>query len=136
MPNKFSELVKIAGHLRSDKGCPWDREQTILSMIEHFTEEAEEVKSAMEKGDHANLQEELGDLLFNIVLIAQIAKEEKLFNISKVLSGIEKKIKTRHTWVFGKDKAKTADEALVLWTRNKQKEKANAGANPKAKILT
>lgn len=126
MPNKFSALVKIAGQLRSNKGCPWDREQTILSMIEHFAEEAEEVKSAMAKGDHANLQEELGDLLFNIVLIAQIAKEEKLFDISRVLTGIEKKIKTRHTWVFGKDKAKTAEEALVLWRRNKQREKMKA----------
>lgn len=120
---KFDDVVKIAALLRSQKGCPWDRQQTIKSMLEHFAEEAEEVKDAIEKGDHENLKEELGDLLFNIVMISQIAKEQKLFNMDSVMTDIVKKIKTRHTWVFGKDKAKTPEEALILWQRNKAKEK-------------
>lgn len=124
--SNFQNLIKISAHLRSKKGCPWDRQQTIPTMLEHFANEAEEVKQAIAKGDHANLKEELGDLLFNIVMISQIAKEQKLFSIKDVLVDIEKKIISRHTWVFGKDKAKTPEEALVLWQRNKTKEKSKS----------
>lgn len=121
MPERFIQLKKLAEKLRGKNGCPWDKKQTIKSMLENIIGEAEEVKEAIEKEDYENLKEELGDLLFNIVMIAQIAEEKKLFTISEVLRDIEKKILDRHTWVFGKDKAKTADEALALWKRNKKK---------------
>ncbi|MFC1615513.1 MazG nucleotide pyrophosphohydrolase domain-containing protein [Patescibacteria group bacterium] len=119
----FKELIKIAEHLRSEKGCPWDREQTIASMLQYVESEVHEVRQAIENGDHQNLMEELGDVLFQIVMIAQIAKEKKYFNIDQVVNNACKKIKSRHTWVFGKDKAKTPEEALEMWQRNKEKEK-------------
>lgn len=123
MPDRFIKLTELAARLRSETGCPWDRKQTIKSMLKNIKEEAEEVDRAITRGHHENLREELGDLLFNIILIAQIAKEEKFFTISDVLRGIEEKIVSRHTWVFGKDKAKTPEEALAMWKANKEKEK-------------
>ncbi len=121
--DNFSKLVDIVKILRSKKGCPWDLEQTISSMGEFLSKEADEVKEAIEKIDHSNLKEELGDLLFNILLIARIAEEQKLFSLEQVLEGIIRKITDRHTWVFGKDKAKTTEEALALWHKNKKQEK-------------
>lgn len=120
----FPDLINLAEKLRSATGCPWDRQQTIESMLEHLEEEAGEVKEAIHKGDHKNLREELGDLLFQIVMISTIAKEKKYFTMNDVLRDIDKKIRSRHTWVFGKDKAKTPEEALAMWKRNKEKEKA------------
>lgn len=121
MPRRFIKLKKLAERLRGENGCPWDKKQTIKSMLKNIIGEAREVSEAITKEDHKNLKEELGDLLFNIVMIAQIAEEEKLFSISDVLRDIEEKIISRHTWVFGKDKAKTSHEALQLWKRNKRK---------------
>jgi tetrapyrrole methylase family protein / MazG family protein len=124
MPKKtFENLVKLAEKLRSDTGCPWDKKQTIASMLKCVDEEVEEVRQAIENGDHHNLKEELGDVLFQIVMISQIAKEQGYFEIEDVLEGIDKKIRSRHTWVFGKDKAKTPEEALEMWQRNKKREK-------------
>lgn len=124
MPKKdFKYLCELAAKLRSDTGCPWDREQTIASMLKHIEEEAGEVCQAIENGDHKNLREELGDVLFQVVMIAQIAKENGYFDMDHVLADIADKIVSRHTWVFGKDKAKTPEEALALWQRNKEKEK-------------
>lgn len=119
----FKYLLSLAAKLRSRTGCPWDRAQTIESMLEHLAEEAEEVSDAIKKNDHHNLREELGDLLFQIIMISQIAKEKKLFNIEQVIADIGKKIISRHTWVFGKEKAKTPEEAIAMWKANKVKEK-------------
>lgn len=91
-------------------------------MLKCIKEEADEVCQAIENSDHANLKEELGDVLFQIVMIAQIAKEHGHFDIDDVISGIEHKIISRHTWVFGKDKAKTPEEAIAMWKRNKARE--------------
>lgn len=119
----FNYLCKLAAKLRSKTGCPWDREQTILSMMQCIKEESDEVCQAIKNGDHENLKEELGDVLFQIVMIAQIAKEHKYFTMDQVLKEISKKIVSRHTWVFGKDKAKTPQEAIAMWKKNKAKEK-------------
>lgn len=121
--NTFQDLCKLAAMLRSDKGCPWDRAQTITTMLKCIKDETEEVCQAIEKGDHANLKEELGDVLFQVAMIAQIAKEHKYFTMDQVLKDIDHKIRSRHTWVFGKDKAKTPEEAIAMWKRNKEKEK-------------
>jgi uncharacterized protein YabN with tetrapyrrole methylase and pyrophosphatase domain len=120
----FQDLCKLAAMLRSDKGCPWDKAQTITTMLKCIKDETEEVCQAIEKGDHANLQEELGDVLFQVAMIAQIAKENKYFKIEDVLKDIDHKIRSRHTWVFGKDKAKTPEEAIAMWKKNKEIEKA------------
>jgi uncharacterized protein YabN with tetrapyrrole methylase and pyrophosphatase domain len=118
----FQTLCELAAKLRSDTGCPWDREQTILSMLKCIKEETNEVCQAIENGDHENLKEELGDVLFQIVMIAQIAQEHGYFDIDGVIKTIEHKIISRHTWVFGKDKAKTPQEAVAMWKRNKARE--------------
>lgn len=118
---EFKKLIKLAEKLRSETGCPWDRSRTLENMAEPIANEAKEVEEAFEKHDYENLKEELGDVLFNIVLIAQIAKESKKFSIKDILEDVDKKIRERHTWVFGKDKAKTAEEALEMWKKNKQK---------------
>ncbi len=123
MKPSFEELLKLAEILRSENGCPWDRQQTIESMVEHLDEEAKEVQQAIHNSDDKNLEEELGDLLFQIIMIAQIAKEEGKFDIQGAINRIDHKIRSRHTWVFGDDKASTPAEALALWQRNKQIEK-------------
>lgn len=128
MPKKsLKDLKDLAEKLRSDTGCPWDRKQTIASMLKCIDEEVHEVRQAIENGDHDNLKEELGDVLFQIVMIAQIAEEHKYFDLDDVVKGIYDKIKSRHTWVFGKDKAKTPEEALEMWRKNKKKEYVSPG---------
>lgn len=121
MLNSFQKLVDLAKHLRSEKGCPWDRKQTIESLIKHFFSEAQEMKEALEKKDNENLKEELGDILFNLVMMMNIAEEKKLFTMKEVFEGIAKKIVERHTWVFGNDKVETAEEAMKKWKENKKK---------------
>lgn len=121
---KFQELVDMAAKLRSkDGGCPWDQKQTIESLKKCILEEAAEVGEAIDEGDAKHIEEELGDLLFNMVLIAQIASEQGDFDMKGVLEKIGEKIVSRHTWVFGTDKASTAEEAVALWKKNKAKEK-------------
>lgn len=119
----FSTLVKLAKRLRAPGGCPWDQKQTIESLMKCIEEEADEVKEAIKKKDHPNLKEELGDLLFSMIMVMNIAEEGEHFTAHDVMKAIEEKIRSRHTWVFGSDKAATAEEALALWRRNKQKEK-------------
>ena len=73
----FKDLLKLAEILRSEKGCPWDREQTIASMLEFIESEVHEVRIAIENGDHENLREELGDEMFQLIMVAKIAIEKK-----------------------------------------------------------
>ena len=119
----FKDLLKLAEILRSEKGCPWDREQTIASMLEFIESEVHEVRVAIENGDHENLREELGDVMFQLIMVAQIAKENKYFDMDDVIKDIDIKIRDRHTWVFGDDKVETAEQAIALWKKNKAKEK-------------
>jgi len=120
---KFKNLLEISSTLRAEGGCPWDREQTIESLAHCITDEAEEVVQAIDKKDTENLEEEIGDLLFCLIMIAQIAKEEGKFDMGSVMDKIAEKMIARHTWVFGTDKAKTAEEAVELWLKNKAVEK-------------
>jgi uncharacterized protein YabN with tetrapyrrole methylase and pyrophosphatase domain len=128
MPKKspafyFSRLLKIATLLRSARGCPWDRQQTIQTLLPKVLEEAHEVRTAVRKKDWDNLGEEIGDVILTLILLAQIAKEEKLFDMGKILQATEKKVRRRHSWVFGKDQVRTAAEALKKWKENKKKER-------------
>ena len=88
----FESFAEIVAHLRAPNGCPWDREQTHESLRKHLLEESYEAISAIDAGDFAHMREEFGDLLLQIVLHAQIAKEEQQFNISQVIQGIHSKI--------------------------------------------
>lgn len=127
----LKDLQNLAEKLRSDTGCPWDRKQTIASMLQYVEAEVHEVRLAIENGDHENLREELGDVMFQLVMIAQIAREQKYFDLDDVVADIHKKIVSRHTWVFGKDKAKSPEEAIELWQKNKHKEKQNVRTRKK-----
>jgi uncharacterized protein YabN with tetrapyrrole methylase and pyrophosphatase domain len=119
----FEELVRIMERLRAEDGCPWDREQTIDDLSGHLQDELDEVKEAIRSGDRANLAEELGDLLFNLVFVAEIARGEGWFEMEDVLVGIRDKIVRRHPHVFGDAEASTPEEVLVHWNRVKREEK-------------
>lgn len=119
----FKDLVKIMKILRSENGCPWDREQTHESLKKYLIEEAYEVVEAIDKKNMDMLCEELGDLLLQVVFHARIAEEDGKFNIYDVITGICKKMYSRHSHVFGKDKAETPDEVMEKWKINKKKEK-------------
>ena len=96
----FKDLVEITAKLRAEDGCPWDREQTFESLRKYMREEAEEAVQAVDKNDMENLCEELGDVLFQVMLNSQIAKEKGLFSIDDVIGGICEKMVRRHPWVF------------------------------------
>lgn len=125
----FTKLVEIVAQLRAEGGCPWDRKQTVESLIPKLVEEAEEVRLAVEKGDKANLEEELGDVLLNVLMITEIAQETGDFTLDSLMQKLADKVISRHTWVFGDEKASTPEEALALWTKNKEKEKAKKDAS-------
>ncbi|MDP2754137.1 MAG: nucleoside triphosphate pyrophosphohydrolase [Nitrospirota bacterium] len=118
----FQELLKIMEALRSEKGCPWDKEQTRESLKPFIVEEAYELIEAIDESDPEKIKEELGDLLFQIVFQCQIAKENNEFKVSDVIEKISKKMIARHPHVFGKADYKTADEVLLHWEEQKKLE--------------
>lgn len=125
----FTRLVEIIARLRAPGGCPWDREQTHMTLRAHLIEEAYEVLSAIEKNDDTNLQEELGDLLLQPMMHAQIASEENRFAIDDVLNGIADKLVRRHPHVFGDADVSGSDEVLRNWDAIKQREKQSIANN-------
>lgn len=119
----FPALVGVMARLRDpETGCPWDREQTPLSLRRYVIEEAYEVVEAIEGGDPAKLREELGDLLLQVVFHAQLAREENLFTIDDVAQGIVDKLIRRHPHVFGTVSVSGSDEVLVNWEHIKRGE--------------
>ena len=120
----FLEIIKT---LRSENGCPWDREQTHESLRPCMTEEAAEVLAAIriynKTGNAENLQEELGDVLLQVVMHAQIAGEEGLFTMEDVVDQVAKKMVRRHPHVFGDGQAETAERVGVSWEQLKRQEK-------------
>ena len=120
---KFKNLVEIVASLRAEGGCPWDREQTLESMNKCMFDEAQELKEAIEKGDLENIEEEMGDLLLCLAMMAQIAKEDKKFDMGSIIEKVAEKVVSRQNWVFGTDKAETEEEAVKLWLKNKEKER-------------
>lgn len=119
----FEKLVELVEHLRSESGCPWDRKQTIESLKEDVLDESNELREAIEKGDYENIKEELGDLIWGLVLMAQVAKEEGRFGLEDVFKEVNNKIIRRHTHVFGTAKAKTAEDARKSFYEAKKNEK-------------
>ncbi len=123
----FARLASIIEKLRAPDGCPWDREQTHASLRTHLLEEACETMDAIDGGDDAHLCEELGDLLMQPVLHAQIASEEQRFDIVDVLEGISDKLVRRHPHVFGDVIVADSGEVLTNWDAIKTEEKARRG---------
>ncbi|MDO5417798.1 MAG: MazG family protein [Lachnospiraceae bacterium] len=127
----FADFVNIITELRSDHGCPWDREQTFESLKKCLADEAEEVFQAVDHKDMENLCEELGDVMLQVMLNSQIASELGAFTIDDVIDGVCKKMIRRHPHVFGDVKASTPEESLKLWNQVKQQEKAEREAKRK-----
>jgi tetrapyrrole methylase family protein/MazG family protein len=119
----FEELLKIMDILRSEQGCPWDREQTHQSIKNDTIEEAYELVEAINNNDDENMREELGDLLLHIAFHIQIAKEEARFDENSVLQGIIEKMIRRHPHVFENENAENAEEVLRQWDEIKKIEK-------------
>jgi ATP diphosphatase len=121
----IARLLEIMAALRAPEGgCPWDLEQTTKTIAPYTLEEAHEVADAIERGDDDDLCEELGDLLLQVVFLAQIAEEEGKFDFGAVVEAITKKLIRRHPHVFGDGDAKTSGMVKTVWDRIKAEEKA------------
>ena len=116
----FGKLLTIKAFLRSNEGCPWDRAQTHESIAGNMLEEAYEAVVAIGMNDPAALQEELGDVLMQVIFHSDMAEA---FTIRDVISGICRKLISRHTHLFGDDQADTPEKVLRTWEKNKQIEK-------------
>ena len=120
--NNFQKLLDIMSALRSENGCPWDKEQTRESLKPFLIEETYEVLEALDEDDPEKIKEELGDLLFQIVFHCQLATEKGEFDINDVINGIGNKMIARHPHVFGEKKFETSEEVLKQWDERKKEE--------------
>ena len=134
---EMQSLVETIWRLRQPDGCPWDRKQTHESIGKNMIEEAYEALDCIEAGDEAHLREELGDVLMQVVLHAQIAADAGAFTMADVARDINDKLIRRHPHVFGECSADSADEVLAIWDSVKLAEKgakdadaAEAGERP------
>ncbi|MEI6290784.1 MAG: nucleoside triphosphate pyrophosphohydrolase [Chloroflexota bacterium] len=128
----FTEFQEMIAHLRApEDGCPWDKEQTHLSLRKHLLEESYETISAMDQEDPVKMAEEFGDLLLQIVLNAQIGCESGTFNMAVILKGIYEKILRRHPHVFGEVKVGGVSEVLSNWEKIKAGERNKNGESHK-----
>jgi len=123
----FHGLVEIMKRLRGPGGCPWDKEQSKESLKPYVIEEAYEVVEAIDDGDISEIREELGDLLLQVVFLAQLAEEAGEFNINDVIAAISEKLVRRHPHVFGGEASETAEEVLKSWASIKVDEKKEKG---------
>lgn len=131
----FVQLVAIMHRLRAPGGCPWDAEQTHKSLAPYLIEEAYEVLDALENGDDAELCDELGDVLLQVVFHAELAAERGAFTIDEVAGAITSKLVRRHPHVFADVEVASSSEVVANWARIKEEEKrskaaANSGVSP------
>ncbi len=133
---KFQYLVEIMARLRAPGGCPWDREQNFDSIKPYTLEETYEVLDAIDRRDWDELRSELGDLLLQAVFFAQMASEEKLFDIGDSLDAINQKLIRRHPHVFGDENARTGDDVKKRWDEIKAEERKTKADTPKGLLAT
>jgi len=131
----FEDFQEIIARLRAPDGCPWDREQTHLSLRPYLLQEAYEVLEALDREDMQELQEELGDLLLQIALHTQIATEEGDFNMTDVLHSISSKLIRRHPHVFGEVEVHSVDNVLQNWEKIKAEERKGNGNSHQTGML-
>ena len=120
----LADFIALIDFLRSENGCPWDRVQTHESIRRNLLEEACELAETIDQGDTDHMEEELGDVLFQVVFHAQIEAEKGTFDFSDVASDAAKKMIVRHPFVFGEDTAEDAEDALRQWDQVKMTLKA------------
>ena len=134
----FKGLLEIMDRLREPDGCPWDREQSYATLRGYLLEEAYEVAQALDDGDETALCEELGDLLFQIVFLSRIGKENGAFTAADVVRSIATKMVRRHPHVFGGAQVRDSDDVLRNWEeikREEQREKNRGGAEGQPGVL-
>jgi len=119
----IADLLKVMARLRSPTGCPWDREQSHMSLRRHAIEEVYELIDAIESADDHEMAEELGDLLLQVVFHCQLARERGAFNFDEVCRLLVNKLIRRHPHVFGKIKVRNVDEVWANWEKIKRAEK-------------
>jgi nucleoside triphosphate diphosphatase len=124
----FSALCRLSARLRGPGGCPWDREQTLESLRTYVIEEAYEVTDAMSAGDPPALAAELGDLLFQIVFVAEIARENGWFDVAQVCRAVHEKMVRRHPHVFGEVQVDGPEDVMRNWEAIKESERRESGA--------
>jgi tetrapyrrole methylase family protein/MazG family protein len=124
---KWQRLVEIMARLRATDGCPWDKEQDHRSLKKYLLEEAYEVLDAIDRDSPADLCDELGDVLLQVVFHARIAEEAGRFTIDDVLDGISDKMVRRHPHIFAQASANNATEVLAMWETIKAEERGNEG---------
>jgi tetrapyrrole methylase family protein/MazG family protein len=127
MPSAFESFQETVAHLRAPDGCPWDRKQTLHTLRPHLLEETYEALQAIDGDDMQALREELGDLLLQIVLQAQIALEDGEFSMADVIAGVQHKIVHRHPHVFGELHVDDVGEVLHNWEMLKASEREEEG---------
>ena len=120
---KLEELIAVLEHLRAPGGCAWDREQTHASLVQYLVEETYELVDAIEAGDDAELVEELGDVLYQVIFHSDIAAEQGRFTLEDVAAHMTAKMVGRHPHVFGDTVADTPDAVMVNWDKLKAVEK-------------
>jgi len=123
MITEFEKLIKIVKTLRSENGCPWDREQNLYSIKNLFMEEAFELIDALDKKDIPNVREELGDVLFHMVFHAEMAESEGYFTLDDAIREVSEKLVRRHPHVFGTENVENSAEVIVNWDKIKLEEK-------------
>ena len=119
----INDLLRVMARLRSPTGCPWDREQSHMTLRRHAIEEVYELIDAIEARDDVEMAEELGDLLLQVVFHCQLARERGAFDFEKVTRHLVDKLVRRHPHVFGETKVKSVDEVWVNWEKIKKAEK-------------
>lgn len=130
--NEFLQLKSNVARLRStESGCPWFRQQTFSTLRKYLLEEVYEVQDALNGDAPGQLQEELGDLLFQIVVLSQLATEREWFSLAEVVHRLNEKIMLRNPHVFGDEHIDTADEAQQVWSERKSQEKATQDGSSK-----
>lgn len=136
----FEQFCDIIEKLRSENGCPWDREQTHDSLKNCMIEEAYEVVDGINQftknGDYDNLREELGDVLLQVIMHSQIAKEAGRFTVEDVIDEIAKKMVRRHPHVFGDVQVKDSEGVLTNWEEIKKEEKKGKGSRVQSPLCT
>lgn len=124
MSQAVDQLGEIIARLRAPGGCPWDREQTAASLFPSLIEEAYEVVDAIERNHAADLKEELGDLLINILMQVEIASEQQAFTLDAIAASASEKLVRRHPHVFGDSSVATSEAVLTQWEEIKRAERA------------
>ena len=122
MTDELQRLIEIVARLRSPEGCPWDRKQTHRSLLSHLLDEAYEFFDAVDENDKNKIKEELGDLLLQVILHAQIGADEKKFTISDVARELNEKLIRRHPHVFGTTQVSSVSDVKDNWEKIKQGE--------------